>query len=535
MQTEPEHFFARPLGWWTTLVALCLMLLMPLLFADVPPVLDYPNHLARLFVLSRAANDPVLGAFWQPHWALIPDLATDLVIPKLMNVMPALAAGKIMLALAVLAPVLGAVAYSRAAFGKRLYWPMMTGFMAYNVLFVMGFMNCLISIGGALAAAALWLRLRERPAIVRASAGAICATALFLAHLMGLAFYGLLVGAAEANKLEISGGWQRFGRSAWRSTALLGVTFAIPVILWIHVQRHTLTTIPPHWTFSTKIFYLAFPFMGYQVLPGALIAVIFLANAMSWFMRREGGIGPGIAIAIASLFALWLGLPYNTASGLFIDGRVAFMLLLVLAAGIRPPQLPTSSWRYAALGALGVALLVQITLIAATWRDHEVPVAELRSSISAIPPGSKVLTISAPPDTSKAYWRDPPSGIITSSHIATYAHLPALLAIEQRAFWPLLFADPSQHPVIVQPPYAAIAGEGDPPELEALIVEHQVNSIYPAPYLENWQDKFDFVLLINAGAVDDVEHFLPDKLQLLNRSRFAALFRVRKLAASATQ
>jgi hypothetical protein len=51
-----EQFFARPFGWWSTLAALCL-LLAPLLLANVPPILDYPNHPARLFILAQAGQD----------------------------------------------------------------------------------------------------------------------------------------------------------------------------------------------------------------------------------------------------------------------------------------------------------------------------------------------------------------------------------------------------------------------------------------------------------------------------------------------
>ena len=43
------------------LVALCLLLLAPLALVDVPPLLDYPNHLARAVVLAFPA-DPILSS-----------------------------------------------------------------------------------------------------------------------------------------------------------------------------------------------------------------------------------------------------------------------------------------------------------------------------------------------------------------------------------------------------------------------------------------------------------------------------------------
>src|SRR5437879_2616189 len=67
--------------WWRLLVVLCLVLLAPLTLADVPPLLDYPNHLARLFVLAYLPVGPVLARFYGPHWAIIPNLALDLTVP----------------------------------------------------------------------------------------------------------------------------------------------------------------------------------------------------------------------------------------------------------------------------------------------------------------------------------------------------------------------------------------------------------------------------------------------------------------------
>jgi hypothetical protein len=239
-------------------------------------------------------------------------------------------------------------------------------------------------------------------------------------------------------------------------------------------------------------------------------------------------------MAIVVLFLLWATLPFNSGPGLYVDGRAGFMLLLVLAAGLRPPAM--AGWlRRTAVMTLGVALAVETALIGATWHAHEASVAELRDSIAAVPPGSKVVVVSAPLDLSNAYWRDPPAGIVALGNIRTDAHLPALLAVERHAFWPLMFSDPSQHPVAVRPPYDTLVGEGDPPELAALVAGHQVNSIWPAPYLENWPANFDFVLLIDAGAVADLDHLMPDRLELLNRSRFVALFRVRKTTTSQTQ
>ncbi|MEA2790465.1 MAG: hypothetical protein QOG73_2871, partial [Acetobacteraceae bacterium] len=61
--------------WWAVLIGLCAVLAAPLFVIDVPPLLDYPNHLARAFVLASLPDDTVLARFYAPHWSIIPNLA----------------------------------------------------------------------------------------------------------------------------------------------------------------------------------------------------------------------------------------------------------------------------------------------------------------------------------------------------------------------------------------------------------------------------------------------------------------------------
>src|SRR6516165_10271316 len=100
--------------WCTTLVALSTALLAPLLIADVPPILDYPNHLARLVLLAADPNDLVLGRIFTPHWAVIPDLAIDLIGPTLLHVLPVHVIGRLLLAGALLLNLAGVLALHRA-------------------------------------------------------------------------------------------------------------------------------------------------------------------------------------------------------------------------------------------------------------------------------------------------------------------------------------------------------------------------------------------------------------------------------------
>src|SRR5262252_4357722 len=117
-----ELFFGTARAWWAFFGVLIFVLLIPLFITEYPPLADYPNHLARIFILAHP-DDPFLSRIGAPHWSLIPNLALDLIGPPLIHVLPVSLAGRVLIALAVLPPVIGVILYARATSGVRSYWP----------------------------------------------------------------------------------------------------------------------------------------------------------------------------------------------------------------------------------------------------------------------------------------------------------------------------------------------------------------------------------------------------------------------------
>src|SRR5580658_1711365 len=224
--------FAMRAAWWSVLAATCAVLLVPLFLADVPPLLDYPNHLARMYVLAFGAHDPILSRMYEQHWAIIPNLAIDLLMPDMLKVLPIYLAGRMVLGLTLLLPLVGAIVYHRVAFGVRSYWPLTAALGAYNALFLFGFMNFLLALGMALLAAAGWLRWRETHPVWVTAGGALATVAIFFMHLFGLVFLGVLIGCEE---LATFWRLRRTGGAAWSHllcrTAMGVVAFAPPVVL----------------------------------------------------------------------------------------------------------------------------------------------------------------------------------------------------------------------------------------------------------------------------------------------------------------
>src|SRR5258705_4629188 len=119
-----DHGAIRPsLPWLLGALLLAVVLAVPFVLVDVPPVLDYPNHLARYFVLSHP-GDPVLSLMYAPHWRLLPKLGMDVICAGLLKGTPVHVGGGVFLGLRLFAPVMGGIVYYLVGFHTFLYLPL---------------------------------------------------------------------------------------------------------------------------------------------------------------------------------------------------------------------------------------------------------------------------------------------------------------------------------------------------------------------------------------------------------------------------
>ncbi|HEY2618159.1 MAG TPA: hypothetical protein VGI78_12530 [Acetobacteraceae bacterium] len=502
-------------AWWAVLASVSAALLAPLLIVDVPPVLDYPNHLARFVLLAAGPDDPVLGHLFTPHWAIIPDLVADLIGPPLLRLLPVHVAGRCVLGGILLLNLAGVVALHRAWFGRRSFWPLASGLVAYNSGFLLGFLNWQIGSGLAMLFAAAWLTWRERRPVATIAGAAAASVVLFFCHLMGLMFFLVLIGSAEAHAL-----WR--GRAVLsRASALLPV-LAGPLLLWpltpLHRASAAMHWMSPH----EKLVQMASPFVNY-IFPLDIVSAVLvyggvaLGVAAGWL-----ALAPRAMAAVAVLAVLYVALPFDLMSGAFLDTRVAVMLGFLVFAAVDPVRVPKQTSRAVAAG-LAVLFAVRMAVVAEVWAEHRRDLADLRAVIAAVPPGALVYMTSVPQQESPEYWDAGPRSRRLSNGLRADFHLPALLLIERGAFWPILFANPAQQPIRLRPEYARLAREAhDIPSHAALVLD-------PAHGSAALRD-FDFVLMLEAGADADLAGFVPQCLDLVSSTDFAALFRVRREA-----
>src|SRR6478672_11765346 len=109
-----SSLFRPDVSWWVAATFAGLLAIVPLFLVDVPPLEDYPNHLARAYVLLFGAQDPFLSRMYEPSWHVVPNLGMDLIVPPFLRVLPLHVVGRAFLGLVLLLQFVATLALHRA-------------------------------------------------------------------------------------------------------------------------------------------------------------------------------------------------------------------------------------------------------------------------------------------------------------------------------------------------------------------------------------------------------------------------------------
>jgi hypothetical protein len=516
--------------WWIGVVLLFAALGVPLLAAQVPPLTDYPNHLARCYVLAFMGSDPLLSRMFSAHWQIIPNIAIDLILPPLMHVFLPFTAGRIVLSLCLFAPVSGAIALSYAYFGRRSFWQLTPGFAAFNALFLMGFMNFEIGIGMAMWAAAAWIYYRDRRPWLAIASGMIIAPAVFFFHLMGCFFYALLVGCYELFAILDGGVRERGGLiNSVKRAGLVVIPFLAPAYLYLLSPLDKVSSAPEWASYSRKAWSVLVPFLDYSVpLSLLVIAPVIAFLAYCVLTGRVDVSRPGL-LAAAILAVAYVVLPTSMKRLWWVDTRMIAMLGFLIFAVFLPRGLSSRQQTASAL-MVGLLLMAKIALITMVWNHSQRDVRDVQQVIARVEPGSRVLDTYVTRDDNRVWYAAMPLWRRIPHLNPTFWHLGSLVLLDRRAFWPSIFATDNQQPIRARPPYLDALGTGAAPPSYQLLgsLKMTANEAERFPFLPNWEQKFDYVLLLNAEGAGNLEQISPEKLELLDHRGIAVLFRVRK-------
>jgi hypothetical protein len=485
--------------------------LVPVLLTPIPAMVDYPNHLARMYILSQNGT-PDANPYYEVAWALYPNLAMDLLVPQMARLISVENATRLFLLLSQLLIVGGALVLERVVKG-RVH---LAGFAAlmflYCLPFTWGFVNFEFGLGVALWGIAAYLMVVERALPLRFVVNAVFVTTLFAAHFFSLGIYGATLGFYEL--------WRAYDRKvSYLDAALRLVMLAMPVVALFGVMQLTAGSIGSEgstWFFEFKPLWLLRIMNGYNLTVSAASALAL--TALLYFAAKRGVLRlepAGIWLAIG--FALlYLAIPSRLLGTSFVDLRVIPAAALIVPA-FCSLSLPSRRWTIAALAAVTGITLANLAIVFVVWLPYRADYAAIIASFHKIDRGSLVLI------GGSGESEDPPFSDLTQ-YPMSYA--PTLAVHYANAFVPNLFTAVGKQPVQARGAVQRLAiPYGGPMPIRVLtaIAAGQTLSDIP-PFIRTWYRDYDYLYVLGPHVANP----LPNLLEELDRSARFVLYKIRR-------
>lgn len=481
---------------------LLMVSLAPVWMVAIPPLVDYPNHLARMHILVNGAQSESLGRFYAVSWSVIPNLAMDIIVPALVNFMPLEIAGKVFVTLILALLATGSLALHYTIHKRFSPWPLLVFLFLYNGVFLFGMVNYLFGIGLCLWAIAAWIETGKYGHSARVVLFYATCVILFFAHLSAMGVYVLSVIAYEASLISrlrpLPGNLIR-----WLVLLIAGPLFLLAMLILLprSTTNETLpfTYGPVAFALSQKLGALELIVRNYVrvldiatlgaviwlVLFGLLTQRLHVDRVMRW---------PAFAIAIAGFC-----LPYQVMGSNFADARIlvagAFLFVCTTDLRAKPAHL-------ALFGLVIVALFSGRMLILGNhWQGAEALHEQVSAAVDEIPRGSRLLAVSV---------ENP-----NEPYEAPGPHIAATAVIQRDVFLPSVFAMPRGQPLTFTEQYRVLANNAPKPDQWSgdMLTWKQVEKDY------------DFILLTG---IDRLKVAPPDALVTVFQGAGFRLYRTRR-------
>ena len=437
--------------------ALLCIALLPLSIVEIPPLVDYPNHLARMHILVDGGRSFWLSQYYEIHWDLLPNLSMDIVVPPLTRIMSVEQSGKVFIGLTFALLAGGTMALHGALHQRWSPWPLLAFFFLYNSVFLWGFLNYLFGLGLAFLACALWVKLRTRPAHMVIPLFVAIAVVLCVAHLFAFATFALII-----SSYELSQWWllpNRSTQSAWTVGWKIAPVMIVPVVLLTLMPTFNVTPADyPLWLRGAPppplVSYLP-PAAKIEALKGTLrtehrlldrITVIALMGLVGVaLVRRRVILLPEMFLPLCVIALAAMAMPHTIGTTAVVDIRMPIVFVL-LAIGSTDCREVSRGWVIPVALALSILFVVRMAFITQDWRETDRHYQQFKQSLDRLPEGTRLL--SAIKLSSFDHW-SPAEGQIPEP--MPLVNLSCWGIIRRSAFVSNLFAAPGQQPVRLRP------------------------------------------------------------------------------------
>ncbi len=494
----------------TLLVA--ALIILPLFYTLVPPLEDYPNHLARMFILTQHAANDKLAQFYQIVWTPIPNLIMDLTVPPLVPLFGIYAAGRIFIGATLLLILLAPMFLHRAIYRSWSAWPLVGGLFVYNGFLFYGLMNYLFGVGIATFGLAAWIALAERNLALKIAVSFLCCAIIYACHALALAVYGIAIASFEAWRL-----WERKSLDV-KSLVTSGLALALPFLPFLYIVMHS-----PMWGLAQQTVWesrgklqaleiLFSVYSDYADIPFLALIIAAIVVATRRGLVRFHIAGVAIAIALTLLF---IAMPRQAFGSWIADQRIVvaifFMTLGFVSVDLRKLEKQNFFFTLCL-----VAIAFRVVDVSVNWAALSQPMLELKTALHSLPQGSRLFV---------AQLDNLPSGTIDDA----LSHSPNLAVIERSALVSRLFTVEGKQIVHARGEFHAHVDteDGDTPTISQVLVTAKIKTQVgkPSHYWDDWDDFYDYLIVLGTDP-EDTTNPAPDMLQLVHVGRSFDLYKI---------
>lgn len=445
---------------------------LPLLLADQLPLVDMPAHLARLRILDHLLAGGPLAEFYAFEPKLVPNLFFDGAGWALMHLLPVDRVGAVYLAAAFAFQLFGTVLLHRVLHGRYGYWPLASALLLYNLSFFYGFLSYLAGVGLTLLSLALWIGLRDRPAVVRIAAGSVAAMLLFLAHIVPLVVYAAAVAGYE---LQAAAGLRHRPRAAFARLAVGAAQFVLPAGLFLgRTMTAGLASEAPAFDLDGKIGSLLATATagapGLDLFTMAAVAMSLLLAPLAFRVRFARSFGLAMLLVLLA-FAF---MPWGMGPVVNLDTRMPLAIFLIgIAAVDLTPKRPRLAIALACL--LAATVLARVAGVGVQAGEFSPRLDAYRAAFARLPEGAVLfagVNDRCPPrplpgEACEERPAPPPGSLLSAAprllHPGIYLsrldippNIAAVASIDGDAFVPQIFATRGLQPVGIREPLARL-------------------------------------------------------------------------------
>jgi len=502
---SPRPFWAHP----ALLAALVIASAVPLLWPNIPPLVDLPGHMGRYRVQLDIAHSPTLRHYYDFSWALIGNLGIDLLIIPFAKLF-GLELGVKLIVTAI--PVMTAAGFlwvAREVHGRIPPTALFALPLAYNFPFLFGFVNFALSMAFAFLAFALWLRLARLGRLkLRAALFVPISLVIWIAHTYGWGTLGVLAFSAELVRQHDHG---RSPLRAGINAACHCLPMSIPFILMLLWRNGAVSGSTGDWfnlmaKFQWVVMALRDRWRWFDLGAVALLLTLILAAIGS----RRIGFSRNLAASALFLALVFVVLPRVVFGSAYADMRLVPYMIAVGVLAIRMrPSLGVTARRAIAMAGLAFFLL---RTGATTWSFYLYDGSYDRelTAVDRLPYGARLVSFVG-------------TRCVPAWPMTRLEHLPGLALVRREAFSNDQWSMAGAQLLIADYP----AGRGfshDPTQIVTLVPCHGESWRTIGEALDDFPRKaFDYVWLIRPPPYDPR---LAQGLQPIWRSGSSVLYRV---------